>query len=183
MYFTPRMVQTVADQYGYPPVINMTAPVDRDEFYFIKSTQYFGRCHDVTMYIFKDNQVIVNAKHHYPRGLFRAPSGGLKPGESFEDGVFREAYEETGTIIELDRYLLQVNVDFVFGDKSIPWRSHVMTARYVSGELHPIDTREIREVKLADLSEFDDFRQIIEYIDSGGLKYRARLHEEVVKLL
>jgi len=183
MYFTPRMVQMVADQYGYPPLINMVAPVDREEFDFIKSTQYFGRSHDVTMYIFKETRLIVNAKHHYPEGLFRAPSGGLKPGETFEEGVHREAYEETGIAIELDRYILQVNVNFVCGKHYIPWRTHVITAHYLSGELKPIDTREIREVKLADLSEFDDFKQIINYLDSGGLKYRARLHDEVVKLL
>ena len=183
MYFTPRMIQMVADQYGYPPLRNMVAPVDREEFDFIKSTQYFGRSHDVTMYIFKGNQVIVNAKHHYPKGLFRAPSGGLKPGETFEEGVYREAYEETGTEIGLDRYILQLNVNFVCGKHYIPWRTHVMTAHYISGVLKPIDTQEIREVKLADLSEFDDFKQIIVYLNSGGLKYRARLHDEVVKLL
>lgn len=183
MYFSPRMIQMVADQYGYPPLVNMVAPVDREEFDFIKSTQYFGRMHDVTMYIFKGSKVIVNAKHFYPKGLFRCPSGGLKPGEKFEDGVYREAYEETGTKIQLDRYILQVHVNFVCGKSYIPWRTHVMAAHYLEGELRPIDTREIREVKLAELSEFDDFKEIINYLDSGGLKYRARLHDEIVKLL
>ena len=177
------MIQMVADQYGYPPLINMVAPVDQEEFDFIRSTQYFGRCHDVTMYIFKGNQVIVNAKHHYPSGLFRAPSGGLKPGETFEEGTLREAYEETGAEIELDKYILQINVNFICGLKYIPWRTHIMTAHYKSGELKPIDTREIREVKVADFSEFDEFKKIIQYLNSGGLKYRARLHDEVAKLL
>ncbi len=177
------MLQRVADRYGYPPVIAMNAPVDKEEYDFIRSTQSYGRNHDITMYIFKDNKVIVNAKHHYPDGLYRAPSGGLKPGEDFEEGVFREVYEETGTKIKLLRYILQVNVSFSFGRKSIPWRTHVFTANHVSGKIEPTDHREIREARLAELAEFDEFKKIIDGMESGGLAYRALLHEEVVKLL
>ena len=177
------MLQKVADRYGYPPVIAMNAPVDEDEYNFIRSTQSYGRNHDFTLYIFKGNKVIVNAKHHYPDGLFRAPSGGLKPGEEFEEGVIREAYEETGTKIKLQRYILQINVSFSFGRKSIPWRSHIFTAKYVSGKIAPTDHREIREARLADMVEFDEFKKIIDGMESGGLAYRARLHEEVTKLL
>jgi 8-oxo-dGTP pyrophosphatase MutT (NUDIX family) len=161
----------------------MEAAVDFEEYSFIRSTQYYGRCHDVTLYIFKGNKVIVNAKHSYPEGLYRAPSGGLKPAETFEEGALREAYEETGTKIELDRYILQINVSFTCGKKSIPWRTHVMTANYKSGKIRPVDIGEIREAKLAELSEFDEYKKIIEFLDSGGLAYRARLHDEVVKLL
>jgi 8-oxo-dGTP pyrophosphatase MutT (NUDIX family) len=177
------MQQLVADRYGHPPVISMDAPVDEEEYDFIRSTQYYGRCHDITLYIFRGNKVIVNAKHHYPEGLYRAPSGGLKPGESFEDGTAREAYEETGTKIEIGSYILRVNVSFTCGKKYIPWRTHVFTARYRSGKIRPVDIREIREARLASLAEFDDFKRIISRMESGGLDYRARLHDEVIKLL
>lgn len=183
MYFTPRMLQIVADRYGYPPVIKMDAPVGEDEYRFIRSTQTHGRCHDITLYIFKGNQVIVNAKHHYPEGLYRAPSGGLKPGEDFLEGVYREVYEETGTKIELRKYILQVNIYFSCGRKSIPWRTHVFTAEYKLGRIKPVDVHEIREAKLADLSEFDEYKRIIAGLESGGLSYRARLHDEVLRFL
>jgi 8-oxo-dGTP pyrophosphatase MutT (NUDIX family) len=183
MYFTARMVQLVADRYGYPPVIAMNAPVSDEEYDFIRSTQAYGRCHDITLYIFKGNKVIVNAKHHYPHGLYRAPSGGLKLGEDFEEGVFREVYEETGAKINLQRYILQVNVSFTCGRKVIPWRTHVLTATHLSGKIAPTDHREIREAKLADLAEFDEYKRIIAGMESGGLSYRARLHDEVLKLL
>ncbi len=183
MYFTSRMVQAVADRYGYPPIINMRAPVNQQEFQFIRSTQAYGRSHDFTLYIFKGSEVIVNAKHHYPRGLYRAPSGGLKPGEDFHEGVLREAFEETGTSIELSKYLLQVNVSFTYGTRSIPWKTHVFTAKYKSGKIAPIDITEIREAKLAGLSEFDEYRKIISGLESGGLSYRARLHDEVIRFL
>jgi 8-oxo-dGTP pyrophosphatase MutT (NUDIX family) len=184
MYVTYRHIQQAADRYGYPPVIKMVAPVSVEEFEFIRSTQSYGRAHDVTMFIFKGQELLVIAKHHYPPGLFRPPSGAIKPNESLAQGARREAYEETGCEIELDRYVLQVNVDFTDGRGVIPWKSHVFTSHYLKGEMHPIDTREIREVSLARLDEFEKFKEIIRLkTDSGGLNYRARLHDEVLRLL
>lgn len=183
MYFTARMLQKVADRYGYPPTIKMEAPVSEEEYEFIRSTQAYGRCHDITLYIFKGNQIIVNAKHNYPDGLYRAPSGGLRPGEDFLEGVYREAYEETGAKIELQKYILQVNASFSCNRKSIPWKTHVFTARYKSGKIQPVDIREIRETRLADLSEFEEYKRIIAGLESGGLAYRARLHDEVLRFL
>ena len=177
------MLQWVADRYGYPPTITIETPVNDQEYQFIRSTQSYGRCLDVTLYIFKGNKVIVNAKHHYPEGLYRAPSGGLKPHEDFLEGVDREVFEETGTKIQLQRYILQVNVNFSCGNKSIPWKTHVFTANYKSGKIQPVDIREIREVRLADLSEFDEYKRIISGLESGGLSYRARLHDEVLRFL
>ena len=177
------MIQQVADKYGYPPIIKMEAPVSEREYDFIRSTQSYGRCHDITLYIFKGSKIIVIAKHNYPEGLFRAPSGGLKPSEDFQEGVYREAYEETGTKIKLTRYILQINVDFTFRRRSIPWRTHVFTALYQSGRIRPVDIREVREAKLVSLSEFDEYKKIIATMESGGLTYRAQLHDEVMRLL
>lgn len=184
MYVTYRQIQDAADRYGYPPVIKMVAPVDTREFEFIRSTQHFGRAHDVTMFIFKGHHLVVIAKHHYPPGLYRPPSGAVKPGESLVDGALREAYEETGCKIELNRYVLQVNALFTEGGREIPWRSHIFTAKYLCGDLRPIDTHEIREVALAGVDDFDRFKEIIRtHTASGGLNYRARLHDEVLRLL
>jgi 8-oxo-dGTP pyrophosphatase MutT (NUDIX family) len=161
----------------------MTAPVKPKEYDFIKSTQKHGRQHDVTFYIFKGDKVIVNAKPYYPEGLYRAPSGGIRPGEAVEDGIKREAYEETGVAIEIEKYLMKIDVDFFDGDRHLEWHTHIFRCRYVSGELKPIDTHEISDVRLADLSEFDRYGKIIAPINRGGLSYRARLHEAVKDLL
>jgi 8-oxo-dGTP pyrophosphatase MutT (NUDIX family) len=100
------------------------------------------------------------------------------------EGALREAYEETGCKVELNRYLLQVDVVFTDGRRHIPWKSHVLAGHYVCGEPKPIDTHEIRDVKLATLDEFDKYKEIIRTKTiSGGLNYRARLHDEVLRLL
>ncbi len=184
MYVTYRQIREAADRYGYPPIIHMTAPVDSEEFEFIRSTQHYGRSHDITMFIFKGRRIIVIAKHNYPEGLYRPPSGAIKPGESLVAGALREAYEETGCRIELTRYILQVNANFTDGHGHIPWKSHVFAARYLSGEPKPIDTHEIRDVALATLDDFVKYKEIIRNkTTSGGLNYRTHLHDEVLKLL
>jgi 8-oxo-dGTP pyrophosphatase MutT (NUDIX family) len=184
MYVTYRHIQEAADRYGYPPVIQMVAPVDAEEYAFIRSTQHYGRSHDVTMFIFKESDILVIAKHHYPPGLYRPPSGAIKPNETLAEGALREALEETGCKIELDRYILQVNVNFTDGKGIIPWKSHVFTGHWIDGDPKPIDTREIREVRLATLEDFQMYKDIIRYkTASGGLNYRARLHDEVLRLL
>ena len=73
---------------------------------------------------------------------------------------------------------------FTDGKNQIPWTSHVFTGRHLSGDPKPIDTKEIREVKLANLGEFGKYKEIIRTkTTSGGLNYRARLHDEVLRLI
>ncbi len=183
MYVTSEMIEEISSHFGSPPSVRMTAPVTDEEFDFIKSTQKNGRAHDVTFYIFKDDKLVVNAKHKYPKGLYRAPSGGLMPGEGFITGIKREALEETGAEIELEKFLLIIKVTFTTGKRNLDWTSYIFRARYIAGELKPHDTREIREVALVDLSEFENFKNIIGDLDRGGLSYRARLHEAVRRYL
>ena len=189
MYLTNQMISQMESLYGVPEErsFRMEAP----EFDFIRSTQTHGRNHDITIYMAKENQVAVIAKHFYPKGLFRAPSGGLKPGESFEVGVDREMAEEIGCEIKLERFLLRTAVDFVREGSVEPvdekdvihWRSFVFLASYVSGDFGFTDKREIRETKLADWSEFAGFCQTMRGLNKGGFHYRAALHEAVAEVL
>lgn len=183
MYVTPAMVEAMAARYGRPGETAFTFPVSAREHAFIRSSQRFQREHDATMYIVKDGRIVVIAKHHYPPGLYRAPSGGLHPGESFEEGIAREAMEETGAALALERFLLISRVTFTHTDGDIPWRSYVFRARFESGDFRFTDTREIREVRLAQPAEFETFGRIMRSLEVGGLHYRAALHEAVAPLL
>jgi len=184
MYVTEDMIAWMAEQYGRPERHPFAVPVPDQEYDFIRSTQKNGRNHDITLYILRGDQVIVNAKHFYPPGLYRAPSGGLNLGEDFHLGVDRETMEETGCRIELTRFLLRTDVRFRKEDgDAIRWRSLVFLARYVSGDFKFTDHREIREVRLADWGEFQTFGRIMRQSDKGGLHYRAALHDAVAELL
>lgn len=185
MFVTEVMLEDAARRYGQPEVADFSFDVSIEEYNRIKASQKHGRCHDVTFYIFKGEKIVVIAKPFYPPGMYRAPSGGLAVGESITDGMLREAREETGCEIKIERFLLKTNVFFecpAIEDK-IKWHSFVFTAAYQSGNFEFTDKREIREVYLANLSEFDSFAGIMRKTQLGGLHYRAALHEAVAKIL
>jgi ADP-ribose pyrophosphatase YjhB (NUDIX family) len=183
MFVTDDQISAMVQQYGVPEERTFGIAVTEKEFNRIKSSQTDGRNHDVTAYIQKDDQVIVIAKHIYPPDLYRAPSGGLKPGEDFHDGLFREVREETGCEITIDRFVMRTAVSFIHGNEMIYWRSFIFLCSYVSGDFQFTDKDEIREVRLAGWDEFDEFGRIMRQTDLGGLHYRAVMHEELEKLL
>jgi ADP-ribose pyrophosphatase YjhB (NUDIX family) len=184
MYVTDAQILEMEAKYGHPVLRHFTIPVTGREYDRIKTSQKDGRNHDFTVYIIKDGRVVVNAKHPYPDHLYRAPSGGVHPGEDFETAIHREVMEETGCQVEIDRFFLRTSVDFTREDGAvIRWRSFVFLAHYEGGEFKFTDHREIRSVKLADWSEFNEFGRIMRSTDTGGLHYRAALHEAVVEVL
>ena len=183
MFVTDKMIEDMAARYGHPHLRKFHFDVTATELARIRSSQKEGRNHDVTLYIRKGEQLIVIAKHMYPPDLYRAPSGGLKPGEPFETGIAREIAEETGCEIELGQFFLQTAVDFCYGSDCLFWRSFLFLAVYKSGDFKYTDHDEISDVRVVDWSEFESFGRIMRSTDIGGLHYRAALHETVVELM
>lgn len=187
MYVTGKMIGDMVDRYGQPAFMEYRFPVEEKEYRLILGSQKDGRMHDVTVYTVKEGRIVVIAKHFYPPGMYRAPSGGLIPGEPFEDGLKREIWEETGCEIALSSFLLKTKVTFFLksdmGENVIDWNSFVFQADYLKGDFNFTDKREIREVRLARPEEFEDFSRIMRQSDIGGLHYRAALHDTVKGLL
>jgi ADP-ribose pyrophosphatase YjhB (NUDIX family) len=171
----------IEKRFGIPRELSMSYPMSPTEFQGLKDSMKDGRNSDVTLFIFKDEKVVVIAKPWYPRGLYRAPSGGLKPGEDLERCAKREAYEETGARIKLEKYILRIYVTFTCNEEEVNWASHIFTAKYLTGDLKPIDTREIREVNLLTLDQLAALKGKLLHSDSGGLHYRAALTEAAIQ--
>jgi len=150
------------------------------EFTNLEESMEDGRNSDVTLFIFKGGKVIVISKPWYPPGLYRAPSGGVRPGESLEEVSLREAYEETGAKIKLQKYVLRIEVTFSHERKEVVWSSHIFTAKYVSGKIKPVDTKEIKEAKLMSLIKLSSLKPLLLKTGSGGLAYRAALTEKAI---
>lgn len=181
-------LEDIEQRFGVPHQLSMSFPMSSSEFLNLKDSMKDGRNSDVTLFIFKDNKIIVIAKPWYPKGLYRAPSGGLRPDEDLELCALREAYEETGAKIELEKYILRIHVTFTFHEDKVNWTSHVFTAKYLfsrpsirAGDLKPVDTREIREVNLLSLDELSALKEKLLESDSGGLHYRAALTEAAIR--
>jgi 8-oxo-dGTP pyrophosphatase MutT (NUDIX family) len=174
-------LEDIEKRLGVPHQLSMSFPMSSLEFLNLRDSMKDGRNSDVTLFIFKDNKIIVIAKPRYPKVLYRAPSGGLRPDEDLELCALREAYEETGAKIELEKYTLRIHVTFTSYEDKVNWISHVFTAKYLSGDLKPVDTREIREVNLLSLDELAALKEKLLESDSGGLCYRAALTEAAIK--
>jgi len=177
------MIKEVEARYGVPRDLQMQLETSLEEFTTIRESQKDGRSHDLTFFIFKGEELIFIAKPWYPPGMYRAPSGGLHPGESFAEGAKREIYEETGVDVEIEKYLLRIDVTFTCGDDRIDWKTHIFKVKYLHGESHPIDTEEIKEVKLVKISDVPQIKRIMLSLNSTGLAYRARLTDEVLEIL
>lgn len=177
-------IATLMEKYGEPIVHEFTADFLEFECNLVKRTESKGRLHDITCFIRRDDgDFVVIQKPQYARtGIFRAPSGGAAPGELLEDAAIREMYEETGLTIRLTNFVLDLRLDVVCKDRTIPWRSLVFLAEPIAGEMRPIDTREIFDVTVMSREQLiGEVAQLMEDSGWGGFKYRAYLTREFFK--
>jgi ADP-ribose pyrophosphatase YjhB (NUDIX family) len=184
MYVDAKLVEEIEAKLGKPQVLHLEQEIGDEELAFVRVTQKHGRAHDITMFIFNDDHLALIRKPMFQRPIFRAPSGGLNPGESFEDGAKREAFEETGLEIELERYLLRIHVRFTGENDHLDWTSHVFQARAVGGQLEAQDTREIAETRYGTVEELQGpIRDALLSSGRGLLAYRVALTDATVAVL
>ena len=89
----------------------------------------------------KNDQILLGRSSHFPPGIYSVLAGFVEPGESAEDAVIREVYEETRIVVDDVRY---------FGSQPWPFPNSLMlgfTARYVSGEIDTQFDDEIEDAK------------------------------------
>lgn len=165
------------EQYGVPKEFHFEADFQDFECTLVKRTESKGRLHDITCFIRQDDGFVVIQKHQYARsGIYRAPSGGAKTGESLYDAAIREMYEETGLTIQLERFVLDMHLDVKCEDRTIPWRSLVFLATPIEGNMKPVDTREIFDVKVMTRQEMlSDVDRLMRESGWGGFAYRSFL--------
>ena len=184
MYVDESLIREAERRFGKPGEKSFRVETSDAELAFIRSTQKRGRCHDVTILIRRDDAFAVISKHDYPAGAFRPPSGGLEPGESLEAGARREAHEETGLDVRIERYVLRARVTFAPAPGSeaaaIDWVSHVFEAESAEGELCPIDRHEIAGAAWIRRDELvGQVRAKLLEKDAAGIRYRVALHDAI----
>ncbi|MCI0485214.1 MAG: NUDIX hydrolase [Blastocatellia bacterium] len=184
MYISTETLIELERKYGVPSEVALAYEMRPVEFDMVRRSQKHGRAHDVTLFIIRGGRIVVIKKPMYPAGAYRAPSGGIAPGERFEDGAVREGYEETGLTVALEDYLLRARVKFTSIGQVIDWTTHVFTARAAEGRLQPVDTHEIAEARLASVEELTGgIKEALIRSGSTGLKYRADLCDLVIAKL
>ena len=87
-------------------------------------------------------EILLARAHHFPDNLYSILAGFVEPGESLEDAIMREIYEEVSIKVKDIKY---------FGSQPWPYPNSLMlgfTATYASGEI------KIDESELADAAWF-----------------------------
>jgi len=95
----------------------------------------------------RGDEILLGRSQNFPPGIFSVLAGFVEPGESAEEAVIREVYEETRIVVEDVRY---------FGSQAWPFPNSLMlgfTARYASGT---VNTDHDEEMEAADFFHVDD---------------------------
>ena len=138
----------------------------------------------MTLFILNGERLALIRKPQFEEGVWRPPGGGIKPGEDFEDGVRREALEETGLEVELRRYLVDAEALFLYEPHDVPWRTHVFLATTDGEELDPRDLDEIEAARWGTLEELRGPLRV-RLLETGRAfwRYRVALHDAALAAL
>jgi len=177
VHVTDVVLAPLRERYGTPALLRWRGDVTAEEFAI--ATYNPTRRHDVTLFILDPHeQVALIRKPHFAAGIWRPPGGGIKPGEDFVHGATREAAEETGLVVTLERYLVDASARFRHGDDGIDWRTHVFLARTAGEKLEPLDAAEIASARWGTLDELGGaLRERLLETGRALWRYRVALHD------
>jgi ADP-ribose pyrophosphatase YjhB (NUDIX family) len=183
MHLTEALLAPLRERYGEPRPLRWEGEVSSEEFALAGGSP--ERRHDVTFFVFDPTgRLALIQKPSYPEGVWRPPGGGVRPGEDFETGVQREAREELGIHIELERFLVSSEATFHCAEGVIDWRTHVFSARTGEAELDPIDTHEISAARWGTIAELaGPIRERLLETGRALWRYRVELHDAALDQL
>lgn len=84
-------------------------------------------------------------------GLWEFPGGKIEPGETVQECIKREIYEELAIDIEVGEHL--ITIDHTYTDLRVTLTVH--QCRHVAGIPQPLECDEIRWVDLNELEQFE----------------------------
>lgn len=169
-------------RYGEPVTLEWEGEISEREHSL--ATYNPDRAHDVTLFIFNRERLALIRKHGFELGIWRPPGGGIKPGEDFVVGVQREALEETGLRVELQRYLVDATAHFVYVPHDVPWRTHIFLATTEDDVLAPRDIEEIQAARWGTLPELSGpLRERLLATGRAFWRYRVALHDAAAEAL
>ena len=185
MYLDRSVIHTVEQRYGHPETTSAAADFTAREFSLLEHCGRKRRAHDVTLFIRGcDGRYALIRKPSYLPEVFRPPSGGVEPGEDFEAGAVREALEETGLEVHLERYLLKVHARFTCHDSVAQWTTHVFLASTEGTALAPRNRVEIAEARWGTAQEMAGrYCRAMLAVGSAGMRYRVELQDASLDLL
>lgn len=180
-------VAELARRYG--PLEQRCYALDVGERIFTYWREERGDCRgEVTLFILRPSgNVILHAKEFYPEGIYRVPTGSIEQGEDVVTAVHREAREETGLTVAIERCLGILEYEFRYRGETFPFVSYVFLVRENGGQLRPQDQGErITSFKEVPLTELDAVAWNLRALEADWRDwghYRAIAHSFVAEVL
>ncbi len=135
----------------------------------------------------KRGRIWLHTKVFYEKNIYRLMTGGLDPGEKPHLALMREAKEETGFAVKIDRCLAAITYNLKGDGTSQPFVSYVFLTKPTSGKPKPIDDSEaisgFKTVPVAGLDKVaDKLRWHQDGLTDWGI-FRAVAHDVVCEVL
>jgi ADP-ribose pyrophosphatase YjhB (NUDIX family) len=180
-------IADLARQYG--PLERRHYILEVGERVFTHWREERGDCRgEVALFILRPSgNMVLHTKDFYPEGIYRVPTGGIEPGEAVVTAVHREAREETGLTVAIERCLGVLEYEFRYRRETLPFVSYVFLLREHSGQLCPQDEGEritsLQEVPLTELETVARNLRALEADWRDWGHYRAIAHSFVTEVL
>jgi ADP-ribose pyrophosphatase YjhB (NUDIX family) len=183
VHITDAVLAPVRARFGEPAELRWTGEVTAGEYEL--ATYNPMRTHDVTLFILDARErIALIRKPHFANGIWRPPGGGIKPSEDFAEGAVREALEETGLDVTLERYLVAAEATFRHDGRELDWRTHVLLALTADETLAPRDEAEIAGARWGTTAELaGPLRARLLETGHALWRYRVALHDAALASL
>jgi 8-oxo-dGTP diphosphatase len=130
-------MEEIDQDFSNCPIYRAALNVGRDYFNFMSEriSPKTDRRGEVIMVIEnKQRRILMHTKSHYPSGIYRLPTGGVRFGETANTTFVRELWEETGFKAEESRGIALLLYEFYFAENSMPFVSYIYYQPNVSEE-------------------------------------------------
>lgn len=133
------------------------------------------------------DRFLLHTKDFYPSGAYRLLTGGVQPGEDLLAAVQREAFEETGLTVTVERFIGIIHHWFARGEQQVPFASFVFTLAETDAAPEKQDSEErisdYREVTLDGVLEAAEALEALppDWVDWG--RFRAAGHRLLWEVL
>ncbi|HEY8029140.1 MAG TPA: NUDIX hydrolase [Gaiellaceae bacterium] len=183
MHVDESVLVRVRERFGVPDTLRWNGEISDVEWSI--ATHNPVRTHDVTLFILHPaRRLALIRKPHFAEDVWRPPGGGIHPGEDFVAGAVREALEETGLRVELQRYLVDAHALFTNAGRELRWRTHVFLAETEDENVVAGDPVEIAEARWGTLDELaGPLRERLLATGRAFWRYRVALHDAALQAL
>jgi 8-oxo-dGTP pyrophosphatase MutT (NUDIX family) len=128
-------VQRAINRYGEPVIRSYTLPIAEGSVSYWERV-LAKRLSEVIFMVRRTNGLyITHTKASYPDGIYRLPSGGIKPGEDLLTALWRESTEETNLALSVTDFVAIIRYRFIYGERHFPFTSYLFLLQERDGRV------------------------------------------------